>query len=136
MPSLIPFVYAAGVLHLLIASANFFLPAKIDLKANLAKVSPFIRQVFQVHTLYLVMVSVFFSALCFFFPEELTGGSALGRFLSGFIAFYWFLRLCIQFFYYVPEIKRKYPAPHWFFSAVFLYISVVLGLSATRGILW
>jgi hypothetical protein len=88
--SLLPYVYAAGALHLLIASVNFFLPAKIELRANLEKVSLFIRQIFHVHTVYLVLVSVFFSTLCFFFPEELTHGSALGRFyraLSPFTGF-------------------------------------------------
>lgn len=133
---LIPFLYAAGILHLLIASANFFLPKKIDLQANLQKVSPFIRQIFHVHTVYLVLVSFFFSSLCFLFPEELTSGQPMGRFLSAFISIYWFLRVSIQFFYYDPGIKRKYPIPHWFFSAAFLYLGVVFAISATRKILW
>lgn len=132
--SLIPYIYAAGALHLLIASANFFLPAKIELKTNLGKVSPFIRQIFHVHTVYLVLVSVFFSILCFFFPEELTHGNALGRFLSGFISIYWLLRVSIQFFYYDAAIKKKFPLAHWFFSMVFIYLGVIFAISALRGL--
>lgn len=132
--SLIPYIYAAGALHLLIASANFFLPAKIELRTNLEKVSLFIRQIFHVHTVYLVLVSVFFSVLCFFFPGELTHGGALGRFLSGFIAIYWLLRVSIQFFYYDPAIKKKFPFTHWFFSLVFIYLTVIFAISALRGL--
>jgi len=136
MKPLLPFIYLAGALQLLIASANFFLPAKIDLQANLEKCSRFIRQIFHVHTAYLVLISIFYSALCFLFPNELAGGSPLGRFTSGFISFYWLLRLTIQIFYYDSQIKRKFLLAHAFFSMIFLYLGVVFGIAAIGRFTW
>ena len=136
MNTLTPFIWSAGILHGMIALANIFLPRKIELKKNLRGVVLFIRQIYYVHTLYIILLLLFFGILCFFFSHELSNGSALGRFLSGFIAFFWLLRVLIQFIYYDPEIKRSHPFAHWFFSACFTYIGLVFLASAIGGGKW
>jgi len=45
------FIQLAGALQLITAAANFFLPAKLHYRENLAKVSPIIREIFTVHAL-------------------------------------------------------------------------------------
>ena len=52
------FIQAAGTLQFVIAVANFFAPAKLQYRENLAQVSPIIRQIFTVHCIYIVLVLV------------------------------------------------------------------------------
>ena len=56
MRSLIPWLWAAGAVQLVIIAANFVLPKKLRCRENLARVSPMIREVFIVHWVYIVLV--------------------------------------------------------------------------------
>lgn len=120
----------AGVVHLLIAAANFFLPAMLGYRENLALVSPIIRQIFIVHSIYIVLVLIGFSSLCFFFPGELAGESPLGRSISGFLALFWLLRIGIQASYYDRAVKRRNRSGNAIFLLAFLYLAGVFGFAA------
>ncbi len=100
-------IWLAGGIHAGIVLANIPLPGKLKVPENLAGVPRFLRQIFYVHWLYIVLVVSLFSALCFGFAPELAGASSLGRFLSAFIAGFWLLRLVLQWFYYDPELRRQ-----------------------------
>src|SRR6478735_6994717 len=82
-------VLAAGCIHFCIVVANLFAPAKLRYREELGPVTPIIRQIFFVHSAYIVLVLVGFTLLCFFFPDELTGRTRLGHALCGFLAFFW-----------------------------------------------
>lgn len=125
MNKLIPFIWAAGVVHLLITSVNFFLPAKLRYAENLSKVSTIIQQIFVVHSIYIVLVLLGLSGLCFAFAPELAGATSLGRALSGFIAVFWSVRVPIQLFYYDPALKRENLAVHILFTTAFIYLAVL-----------
>ena len=125
MSSLIPYIQIAGVIQLLIAGANFFIPSKLHYRENLPKVSPIVRQVFIVHHVYIVIIVVAFGFLGFSYAPELVRTDPLSRFLSRFIALFWLLRVPIQLFYYDPELKRKNLLWHVVFSLMFLYLGVV-----------
>ena len=116
-------IQLAGALQLVIAAANFFLPAKLHYRENLARVSPIIRQIFTVHSIYIVLVLLGFGLICLLFPNDLSGASPLGRFLVGFLALFWGLRVIIQFTYYDSAIKEEHPLAAWFFGALFLYLA-------------
>ena len=126
-------VQAAGVVQLLIASANFVLPAKLRYRENLARVTPIIRQIFIVHAVYIVLVLIGFAGLCLFFTDELSGASTLGRVISGFLAFFWLLRITIQIFYYDDRIKRRYWLADTLFMVLFLYLAIVFAAAAVLG---
>src|SRR5690348_18479381 len=100
MSSLVPYIWAAGAIQLVIASANFFLPARLHYRENMAGMSPILRQISIIHWVYLVGVLLLFSGLCLFFAPQLTGASPLGRFLSAALAIFWLSRCAIQIFYY------------------------------------
>src|ERR1051325_9477838 len=129
MKTMVPYIWAAGVLHLLIASANFFAPKKLQYQKNLSKVSTIVRQIFVVHSIYIVLVLLLFSGLCFFFASDLAGGSRLGKFLSGFLAVFWLLRTCFQVFYYDPQLKRQNRFFDVGFTLSFFYLGVVFALA-------
>ncbi len=130
MKQLIPYIWAAGLLQLLITSVNFFLPSKLQYRENLSKVSTIIRQIFVVHSVYIVLVLLGFSALCLFFAPELAGDSPLGRSLSGFLGVFWLLRVMIQVFYYDATLRRRHRLTHVGFTVSFLYLGILFAVAA------
>jgi UDP-N-acetylmuramyl pentapeptide phosphotransferase/UDP-N-acetylglucosamine-1-phosphate transferase len=100
-------IWGAGAVHVGIVAANIPLPRRLQVRERLAGVPRFLRQIFYVHWIYIVIVLGLFAALCFGFAPDLAGGSALGRFLSGFIAAFWLLRIVLQLFYYDREVRRE-----------------------------
>jgi len=130
MRFLIPGLWAAGAMQLVILAANFFLPKKLRCRENLSRVSPMIRSVFVVHWVYIVLVLGIFSALSLWFAPELAGASRLGRFLSAAIAVFWLLRVPIQLFTYDPELRRQNRFADVAFLAAFSYLGVVFSAAA------
>jgi Na+/phosphate symporter len=132
MSWLIPAIWVAGGLQLLVASANFFAPRKLNYRENLARLSPIVREIFLIQCLYIVLILVAFALLCFFFAEELAGASLLGRCLSGFLACFWGLRILMQLFHYNREIKREHPVFNAMFLAAFVALTIIFTLAAVR----
>lgn len=120
---------AAGLLQLVIAGANVALPGVLHYRENLARVSPIVREVFIVHAGYIVLVVVAFGVISLAFASELAGGSPLGRFLSGFLALFWFLRLPVQLAY-DPALRRKYRMLDVAFLAALVFLSGTYSLAA------
>ncbi len=130
MTPIIPAIWFAGVLQLLVASANFFAPRKLRYRENLAQASQTVRDIFAVHCIYIVLILVAFALLCFAFAGELAGGSRIGRALSGFLAVFWGLRVMIQLFHYNREIKRRHPIYNAIFLATFVALALIFTLAA------
>jgi hypothetical protein len=133
MTEFVPWIWVAGGLQLLIASANIVLPKKLAYRENLSRVSPIVRQVFIVHSVYIVLLLVAFALLCFLFASELAGASGIGRFLSGLLAVFWLLRAVIQIFYYDPEVKAGNPAAHVAFSLAVTFLGGLFLIVALGG---
>jgi hypothetical protein len=118
-------IQLAGGLHLFVASANFILPGMLRYRENLARVPPIIRQIFRVHAFYIVFVLIGFGVICLWFPSELCGLNPLGRFVSGFLAVFWSVRVVVQLRVYDQTIKEEHPLGNFVFCAVFFYLAVV-----------
>ena len=127
MNTIVPYIWIAGGVQLAIAAANFVLPRKLRYEENLTRVDPIIRQIFVVHSVFIVFVLVAFATLCFLFAPEF-GASSLGRFLSGWLALFWALRLVVQWVYYDAEVCHQNLLAHWLFSAAIVYLVVVFAL--------
>lgn len=124
---------AAGVVHLAMAAMNAFLPGRIDLPANLARLSPFVRQMAIVHHVYIVIVVVGFAGLCLFYPAELASGRGLGRALAAGMSLFWLSRIGIQLFVYDPELRRKNRGIDLLLLAMVAFMAGALGLAALGG---
>ena len=107
MRGLLWLLWIAGFVQVAIAAANFILPRKLKYSENLSLVSPIIRQIFVVHSIYIVGVVLLFAALTFGFAGELTSGRGLGRFLAAAIAVFWLLRAPIQLLYYDATLRKE-----------------------------
>lgn len=93
-------LWVAGMIQVAIALANFVLPRKLKYRENLARVEPIIRQIFLVHSGYIVGIVLLFAAVTLGFQSELASGHGLGRFLAASMAVFWFSRVPLQLFYY------------------------------------
>jgi hypothetical protein len=122
----------AGAVQVAIILANLVLPAKLSVASGMASAPRFLRQVFLVHWAYIVFVVFLFSLLCFLFPAELAGGSALGRFLSAAIALFWFVRLLLQLFYYDAQTRREHRALDLAYLAGLVVLIGIFGLGAIK----
>lgn len=130
MHPLIPYLWAAGGVQLLVASANLFAPRKLHYRENLAKLAPIVRQIFVVLSCYITLVLVAFAGLCFGFAGDLAGQTVLGRYCSGFLALFWGLRVLVQLFFYDCETKRQHPAFNLLFLSAFVYLAGTFAVAA------
>lgn len=123
-------IWGAGLAQVGIILANIPLPGRLRVRERLAGVPRFLRQIFYVHWIYIVIVLGLFAALCFGFAPELAGGSALGRFLSAFMAAFWLLRIGLQVFYYDGEVRRENRGLDLLYVASLAVLVVVFGIAA------
>ncbi|HEY6373444.1 MAG TPA: hypothetical protein VIX37_22905 [Candidatus Sulfotelmatobacter sp.] len=127
-------IWAAGAVHVGIIAANVPLPGRLKVREGLAGVPRFVRQIFYVHWVYIVIVLGLFAVLCFGFAPDLAGASVLGRFLSGFMAAFWLLRIVLQIFYYDPEIRQENRALDSMYLVSLIVLVVVFGVAALRPV--
>ena len=125
-------IWGAGAVHLSIIAANVPLPGRLRIRERLAGVPCFVRQIFYVHWLYIVIVLGMFAALCFGFARELAGATAMGRFLSAFMAAFWLLRIALQVFYYDREIRRQNRTLDALYMVSLVVLVLVFGTAALR----
>jgi len=123
-------IWGAGAVHVGIIAANVPLPGRLRVRERLAGVPRFVRQIFYVHWIYIVIVLGLFAALCFGFAPDLAGATALGRFLSGFIASFWLLRILLQIFYYDREVRRENRGLDMLYVGALIVLVVVFGVAA------
>ena len=85
-----------------------------------------------VQNIYIMTTVAMFGIVSIVFTPELAGGSALGRFLSGFLAIFWGGRIIIQLFFYDQEVKRSRPIANLVFLATFIYLCAVFATACLR----
>jgi hypothetical protein len=127
-------IWSAGVIYLGIIAANIPLPGRLRVRERLAGAPRFLRQIFYVHWIYIVIVLGLFALLCFGFTSELAGASPLGRFLSAFMAGFWLLRIGLQLFYYDAEVRRENKALDALYLVSLTVLVVIFGGAAVYPI--
>ena len=130
IPEMSALIWIAGGIHTAIVVTNFFLPHKLQVQRNLGDAPRFLKQIFYVHWFYIVVIVALFAVLCFRFAPELAGGSQLGRFLSAFIAGFWFCRALLQWFYYDPQLLRESAWLRVAYSVALIALTSIFGVAA------
>lgn len=128
-------LWLAGFVQVAIASANLFIPKKLNYRENLARVAPIIRQVFVVHSVYLVGVVLLFAVLTFGFAAELASGRGLGRFLAASMAIFWLFRTPVQLLYYDASLRRTNRLGDVAFTSAALFLTITYGAAAFAPVL-
>jgi len=130
MRALLLLLWIAGFVQLAIASTNVFLPAKLNYRENLSRVSPIIRQTFVVHSVYIVGVVLLFAAVTFGFTGDLASGHGLGRFLAAAIAVFWLVRAPVQLLYYDAVLRKENRWVDMAFTAGALFLAATYGAAS------
>ncbi|MCZ7649358.1 MAG: hypothetical protein M5U26_29555 [Planctomycetota bacterium] len=119
-----------GLLHLSLIVAGSLVPRFLSWDRHLAPLPELLRKLIWVHGAYIVLIIGWFAALALFFPAELAAGTTLSRLLCGFIAFFWLVRIGVQFavFSFKPDLpvwwlKAGYHALMGVFIALFAIFS-------------
>jgi hypothetical protein len=123
-------LWLAGFVQIAIASANLFIPKKLNYQENLSRVTPIIRQIFVVHSVYIVGVVLLFAAVSFGFATELASGRGLGRFLAASMALFWLCRAPVQLLYYDASLRRTNRAGDVAFTSAALFLTTTYGAAA------
>ncbi|HKE34205.1 MAG TPA: hypothetical protein VKB66_03340 [Candidatus Acidoferrum sp.] len=130
MPSLLQLLWLGGLVQVAVAFANLFLPAKLKYRENLSRVAPIIRQIFVVHSVYIVAVVLLFAVVTFGFAGELASGRGLGRFLASAIAVFWLLRAPVQLLYYDAALRKENRWGDIAFTAGALFLAMIYGAAS------
>ena len=130
MRNLLLLLWLAGLVQVAIAFANFFLPAKLKYRENLSRVSPIIRQIFFVHSVYIVGVVLLFAAVTFGFALELASGHGLGRFLAAAMATFWLFRAPVQLLYYDATLRKQNRWGDLAFTSAAFFLAAAYGAAS------
>ena len=87
-----------GLLHFVILIASALTPRLLDWRTNLAALHPFLRRLFWVYGVFIVLVIISFGTLTLLRADELASATPLARSVSAMIALFWLARLGVQFF--------------------------------------
>ena len=130
MRALVWMLWLAGLVQLAIVAANFFLPKKLGYRESLSHAAPIIRQIFMVHSAYIVGIVLFFAVLTLAFAPDLAGGHGLGRFLAGALALFWLCRVPLQLFYYDAALRRANRAGDIAMTTALVFLGVTYAAAA------
>jgi hypothetical protein len=129
----------AGFLHFIILIASALVPRVLDWRANLALLHPFLRTLFWVYGVFIVLVIVGFGTLTLIDLAPMAAGEPVARTLAALIAVFWFARLLVQLFVFDCRAFLT----NWFLKAgyhsltlAFIYLTLIYGWVAILPAHW
>jgi hypothetical protein len=125
----------AGAGHFAILSASALVPKVLDWKNSLKSLPPFLRTLFWVYGIFIVLTISGLGALTLFNAHEMAAGTFAARSLATFSAIFWGARLFVQLFVFDA---RPYLTNRWLklgdhlLTLAFLFFTIVYGVAALR----
>jgi len=124
-----------GVLHIGLMCAGVMMTRVVDMRAHLATLPPFLRQLFWVYYGFIGLCLAAFSTMTIAFADTLASGGALARAVCGFLAVFWTLRLIAGAFVfdlrpYLTTGSRRFG--YHALNVVFAYLPIVYAVAALR----
>ena len=98
----------------------------------MARLSLLNRQIFQVHSIFLVLMLALISALLLTSADALLEPTRLSRAVLAGLTIFWGLRMLMQWFFYSPELWRGHrfnTAMHCVFSTIWVYVTGVFAMA-------
>ena len=130
----------AGVVMLLLVPLNLFdVPRRFRWKEEMATLSLLNRQIFWVHSWFLCLMLAQMGLLALLYARPLLEPSPLARAVNGGLAFFWLVRLLMQWFVYSPDIWRGnqfFTAMHYVFTAIWILLTAAFALAWGRVCGW
>ena len=111
----------AAAVQLLILIASASTPRVLDWRKNLAVLHPFLRKLFWVYGVFVVMVIIAFAALTFRHADATAAREPVARSLCLFIAIFWGARLLVQF----AIFDARPFLTNWFYKTGFHALTII-----------
>jgi hypothetical protein len=93
----------AAAVQFVILTASALTPRVFDWRKNLAALHPFLRKLFWVYGVFIVMVIIAFATLTFRHADAMAAREPVARSLCLFITIFWGARLFVQFAIFDPR---------------------------------
>ncbi len=91
-------IWLGGLIHFSILSASCLVPFVLDWKKELNPLSPFLRKLFWVYGVFIILIIVGFGTLSVRNAEYLANNDGFATAFCTFVAAFWTLRLFVQCF--------------------------------------
>ena len=111
----------AAAVQLLILIASASTPRVLDWRKNLAVLHPFLRRLFWVYGVFVVMVIIAFAVLTFRHADAMAAREPVARSLCLFIAIFWGARLLVQF----AIFDARPFLTNWFYKTGFHALTII-----------
>lgn len=125
----------AGLLHFAILTASALVPRGLNWRENLAPLHPFLRKMFWVYGVFIVLIIIGFGTLTLRHAGAMAAGEPVARWLAGFIAIFWAARLVVQMLVF----DARPFLTNWFFkigyhclTMVFIYFTAIYAYAAFK----
>jgi hypothetical protein len=117
-----------GLIMAALAVLNLFVPRRFRWQEEMARLSLLNRQIFQAHSIFLILTLGMFAALLLLCGPDLLEPTRLARAILIGLTTFWTLRMLMQWFFYSPEVwrgDRFKTVMHGVFSVTWVYVSGV-----------
>jgi len=121
-------LHAGGVAMASLVVVNLFVPSRFHWREEMSRLSLVNRQIFQVHTIFLVLTLGLFSALLMTCASALLEPTRLSRAVLIGLTIFWALRMVVQWFFYSSTLWRGHrfnTFVHYGFSVLWVYLTGV-----------
>jgi hypothetical protein len=121
-----------GVVMASLVVVNLVVPGRFHWREEMSRLSLVNRQIFQAHSVFLVLTLALFSALLLTCGAALLEPTRLSRAVLFGLTVFWGLRMLMQWCFYSPLIWRGHrfnTVMHYTFSAVWVYVTTVFALA-------
>ena len=127
----------AGILHLGLMAAGLQMPRVVGLRASLAALPKFVRQLFWVYYSFIGLCLLGFGLITFLFAGTLAAAGPLATVLCIFLTAFWTLRLVAATFVFDlrPYLTSGYRRIGYHaLNLVFIYLPVIYVLVVCKGV--
>ena len=123
----------AGIGHFAILTASALVPKVLNWKEALKPLPPFLRTLFWVYGVFIVLTIIGLGTLTLLNVEAMSKGEPVARTLAAFVAVFWGVRLIVQLFIFDA---RPYLTNAWLklgdhvLTAAFVFFTAVYAAAA------
>ena len=121
-------LHVGGVAMASLVVVNMFVPSRFHWREEMSRLSLVNRQIFQVHTVFLVLTLGLFSALLLTCASALLEPTRLSRAVLTGLTIFWALRMVVQWCFYSSALWRGHrfnTVVHCVFSVLWIYLTSV-----------
>jgi hypothetical protein len=133
-PSLSLFITLAGIAQLGVLFASALVPLRLNWKEELAGLKRLHRQMYWVYGGYVVLAIIAFGLMSLLYADELAAGGGLARFICGYVAVFWGIRVGLQAVFDVKEHLTAWwlTAGYHTLTVMFVAFTLIYGYAALR----